>query len=198
MLMPELESSAIDQLFLTARTHSAWLDRPVSDAMLTRLYDVARMAPTSANSNPMRLVFVKSQEAKARLQPALSAGNVAKTMAAPVTAIVAYDLQFHDQMPKLFPARDMKTGFAAMPDDARKQMAFLNASLQGAYVILAARALGLDCGPMAGFDNAKVDAAFLGGTSWKSLFLLNLGYGDPTKLYPRNPRLTFDEAASIV
>lgn len=198
MLMPELESSAIDQLFLAARTHSAWLDRPVSDAMLTRLYDVARMAPTSANSSPMRLVFVKSQEAKARLEPTLSAGNVAKTRSAPVTAIVAYDLQFHAQMPKLNPSRDWKSTFAAMPDDARKQTAFLNASLQGAYVILAARALGLDCGPMAGFDNAKVDAAFLGGTSWKSLFLLNLGYGDPSKIYPRNPRLAFDEAASIV
>ena len=196
--MSELDSSAIDQLFLEARTHNAWLDRPVSDATLTRLYDVARMGPTSANSTPMRLVFVKSQEAKARLGPTLSAANVAKTMSAPVTAIVAYDLRFHDQMPKLNPARDWKSTFAALPDDARNQTAFLNASLQGAYVIIAARALGLDCGPMAGFDKAKVDAAFLGGTSWKSLFLLNLGYGDSAKSYPRNPRLAFDEAARIV
>ena len=195
--MSELESSVLDQLFLQARTHNGWLDRPVSDETIYRLYDLMRMGPTSANATPMRVVFVKSHEAKERLKPTLHAGNVDKTMSAPVTAIVAYDLQFHEQMPKLFPARDMKSVFASMPEAARNHMALLNGSLQGAYLMLAARALGLDCGPMAGFDNAKVDEAFLSGTSWKSLFLVNLGYGDATKLFPRNPRLEFADAARI-
>jgi 3-hydroxypropanoate dehydrogenase len=195
--MPELDASVLDQLFLQARTHNGWLDRPVSDATLQRLYDIARMGPASANSSPMRLVFVKTREAKERLKPTLSPGNVDKTMAAPVTAIVAYDANFHEQMPKLFPARDMKSGFASMPDAARNHMAVLNGALEGAYLIVAARALGLDCGPMAGFDRAKVDEAFLAGSSWKSLFLVNIGHGDPTKLFPRNPRLEFAQAARI-
>jgi len=145
----------------------------------------------------MRLVFVKSREAKERLRPALSAGNVDKTMAAPATAIVAYDLEFHQQMPKLFPARDMKSAFAAMPPEGRKDHASMNGALEGAYLIVAARALGLDCGPMGGFDRAKVDATFLEGTSWRSLFLVNIGYGDPAKVFPRNPRLEFTDAARI-
>jgi 3-hydroxypropanoate dehydrogenase len=198
MPVSELDSSVLDQLFFQARTHNGWLDRPVSDEMIHRLYDVARMGPTSANSTPMRLVFVKSPEGKERLKPGLNAANVDKTMAAPVTAIVAYDLQFHEQMPKLFPARDMKTLFASLPEAGRSHLAIYNAALQGAYLIIAARALGLDCGPMAGFDRAKVDEAFLAGTSWKSLFLVNIGYGDETKLFPRNPRLDFAEAARIV
>jgi 3-hydroxypropanoate dehydrogenase len=195
--MSALDPLVLDQLFLQARTYNGWLDRPVDDATLRRIYELARMGPTAANTSPMRLVFVKSRDAKERLRPALSAGNVDKTMAAPATAIVAYDLEFHEQMPKLFPARDMKSAFAAMPPEGRKDHASMNGALEGAYVIVAARALGLDCGPMGGFDRAKVDATFLEGTSWRSLFLVNIGYGDPAKVFPRNPRLEFGEAARI-
>jgi 3-hydroxypropanoate dehydrogenase len=195
--MPELDASVLDQLFLKAHTHNGWLDRPVSDETIHRLYDLMRMGPTSANMTPVRLVFVKSREAKERLKPALNASNVDKTMAAPVTAIVSYDPNFHEQLPRLFPGRDMKGAFASMPEAARQHVAVLNGALQGGYLILAARALGLDCGPMAGFDRAKVDAAFLAELSWKSLFLLNLGYGDATQVHPRNPRLDFAEAARI-
>jgi len=184
-------------LFTDAHTHNAWLDRPVSDDLLRRLYEVARMAPTSANCQPMRIVFVKSAAAKEKLRPTLMAANVDKTMAAPATAIVAYDLEFYEKMPKLFPARDFRAMFLGMPEEKRERSAFQNGSLQGGYLILAARALGLDCGPMGGFDNEKVDAAFLAGTKWKSNFLVNLGYGDPAKLFPRNPRLDFDEACRI-
>jgi 3-hydroxypropanoate dehydrogenase len=155
------------------------------------------MGPTAANAQPLRLVFVKSRAAKEKLKPALSAGNVDKTMSAPVTAIVAYDTEFYEQMPKLFPARDMKPLFLGMPSEAREKSAYMNSSLQGAYLILAARGLGLDCGPMAGFDNAKVDATFFPDGKWKSNFLLNLGYGDPAKLFPRNPRLDFADACRI-
>ncbi len=156
------------------------------------------MGPTSSNSTPMRLVFVTSQEAKQRLRPTLHAGNVEKTMAAPTTAVVAYDQEFQKQMPKLFPGRDMKSVVGAMPVEVRERMAFLNGALQGAYVIMAARALGLDCGPMSGFDKERVDQVFLAGTTWKSLFLLvNIGYGDAAKLFPRLPRLDFAEAARI-
>ncbi|MBN8230418.1 malonic semialdehyde reductase [Corallococcus macrosporus] len=192
-----LDTDALEQLFIEARTHSGWQDRPVTDETLRRIYELARMAPTAVNSQPVRLVFVKSREAKERLKPALSPGNVDKTMQAPVTAIVAYDTNFHEQMPKLFPSRDMKSVFAAQTPEAREQSAFLNGSLQAGYVILAARALGLDCGPMGGFDKAKVDAAFLQGTGWKSNILLNLGYGDAAKLFPRNPRLSFEDACRI-
>jgi 3-hydroxypropanoate dehydrogenase len=195
--MTVLDPSVLDQLFLQGRTYNGWLDRPVDDTTLRRIYDLARMGPTAANTSPMRLVFVKSHEAKERLRPALSAGNVDKTMAAPATAIVAYDLEFHQQMPKLFPARDMKSAFAAMPPEGRKDHASMNGALEGAYLIVAARALGLDCGPMGGFDRAKVDATFLEGTSWRSLFLVNIGYGDPAKVFPRNPRLEFTDAARI-
>ncbi|RKG94412.1 malonic semialdehyde reductase [Corallococcus carmarthensis] len=193
-----LDAGALEQLFTEARTYPGWQDRPVTDETLRRIYELARMAPTAVNSQPVRLVFVKSREAKERLKPALSPGNVDKTMQAPVTVIVAYDTAFHEQMPKLFPARDMKSVFAAMTPEAREQSAFMNGSLQGAYVILAARALGLDCGPMGGFDKAKVDEAFLLGTGWKSNFLINLGYGDAAKLFPRNPRLSFEDACRLV
>ena len=196
--MPALEAAALDQLFLQARTHNAWQDRPVSDEILGRIYELARMAPTSANASPMRIVFVKSAAAKERLIPTLHEGNKAKTLAAPATAIIAHDLAFHEHMPKLFPARDFKTIFAGLPDAVRNQMAFLNGALQGAYFILAARALGLDCGPMGGFDNAQVDAAFLEGTTWKSLFLVNVGYGDPAGVWPRSPRFEVAEAARFV
>ncbi|NRD67537.1 malonic semialdehyde reductase [Corallococcus exiguus] len=192
-----LDTDSLEQLFTEARTHSGWQDRPVTDETLRRIYEMARMAPTAVNSQPVRLVFVRSREAKERLKPALSPGNVDKTMQAPVTVIVAYDTAFHEQMPKLFPARDMKSVFAAMPQEAREQSAFMNGTLQGGYVILAARALGLDCGPMGGFDKAKVDEAFLQGTGWKSNFLINLGYGDPAKLFPRNPRLSFEDACRM-
>ncbi|RUO88972.1 malonic semialdehyde reductase [Corallococcus sp. AB018] len=192
-----LDTDALEQLFTEARTHSGWQDRPVTDETLRRIYELARMAPTAVNSQPARLVFVRSREAKERLKPALSPGNVDKTMQAPVTVIVAYDTAFHEQMPKLFPARDMKSVFAAQTPEAREQSAFMNGTLQGGYVILAARALGLDCGPMGGFDKAKVDEAFLQGTGWKSNFLINLGYGDPAKLFPRNPRLSFEDACRL-
>ncbi|WP_404367625.1 malonic semialdehyde reductase [Corallococcus coralloides] len=192
-----LGTDALEQLFTEARTHSGWQDRPVTDETLRRIYELARMAPTAVNSQPVRLVFVRSHEAKQKLKPALSPGNVDKTMQAPVTVIVAYDTAFHEQMPRLFPSRDMKSVFAAQTPEAREQAAFLNGTLQGGYVILAARALGLDCGPMGGFDKAKVDEAFLQGTGWKSNFLLNLGYGDPAKLFPRNPRLSFEDACRL-
>jgi len=189
--------AAINLLFLEARTHSAWLDRPVDDALLRRIYETARMAPTGGNMQPMRVVFVKSAAAKARLKPTLAPGNVDKTMAAPVTAIIATDLEFYEQAPKLFPGRDMKSGLVSMPAEKRERMAFQNSSLQGAYMMIAARAFGLDCGPMGGFDNAKVDAEFFADGKWKSNFLLNLGYGDYAKVFPRNPRLDFDEACRI-
>ena len=187
----------LDTLFLEARTHYGWTARPVEDSLLRQLWTLARLPPTASNSNPARLVFVKSPEAKERLKPALSSGNVEKTMTAPVTVIVAYDTRFHEQLPRLFPAKDMKAVFDKLPAETREKQAFLNGSLQGAYLLLAARALGLDCGPMAGFDNARVDEAFLAGTSWKSNFLLNLGYGDPASLRPRGPRLDFEEACRI-
>ena len=187
----------LDRLFFDARTHNGWLGRPVPDDLLRRVYEVARMAPTAANSQPMRVVFVKSAAAKERLRPALSASNVEKTMAAPATAIVAYDLEFYEQMPRLFKAYDMKTALLGMPAEKRERMAFMNSSLQGAYLIIAARALGLDVGPMGGFDPAKVDAAFFGEGKWKSTFLVNLGYGDPAKVFPRGERLDFDEACRI-
>jgi 3-hydroxypropanoate dehydrogenase len=189
----------MDTLFFNARTHNAWRDQPVDDALLQQLYEAARWPPTLANTQPMRLVFVKSPEAKARLRPLLSPGNVDKTMAAPVTAIVAHDIDFHEQLPKLSRHKSgMQAHFAGLPLDARTEVAFLGSSMQGAYLILAARALGLDCGPMAGFNKPGVDEAFLAGTSWRSNFLLNLGHGDPAGLYPRAPRLEFDFAARIL
>jgi 3-hydroxypropanoate dehydrogenase len=185
-------------LFLDARTHNGWLDRAVDDDTLRRLYELARMPPTAANSNPLRLVFVKSAAAKERLRPALAPGNVDKTMAAPVTAIVAYDLDFAAKMVDLFPARpEMGASLAKMPEAARDRFVLQNGSLQGAYVILAARALGLDVGPMGGFDHDKVNAEFFAGSSWRANFLLNIGYGDPAKVWPRNPRLPFEVACKI-
>lgn len=193
-----LNTSALDSLFLEARTHNAWLDRPVADDLLKRAWFLARMGPTSANCSPMRIVFIKSAEAKARLKPALMEGNRAKTMAAPVTAIFGNDSQFYDLLPKLFPHTDARAWFAGTDKEAvAATTAFRNGTLQAAYFMLAARAGGLDCGPMSGFDNAWVDREFFPGGRVKSNFICNLGYGDPAALFPRNPRLEFEEACSI-
>lgn len=196
--MAVLDDDALRQLFLEPRTHRKWLDRPVDEALLRRAYELARWPPTSANSQPMRLVFVRSAGAKERLRPALDAGNVEQTMTAPVTAIVAYDTKFFDEMSTHGLARpELAARFAAAPEAVRERLAFQGGTLQGGYLILAARALGLDCGPMGGFDRAKVDAAFFPDGRWTSNFLLNLGYGDPTTLRPRAPRLEFDDACRI-
>jgi 3-hydroxypropanoate dehydrogenase len=188
----------LDLLFRKARTHSDWLQKPVEDALLRKVYDLARMGPTSANMCPMRVVFVKSPAAKEKLKPALDAGNVVKTMAAPVTAIIGMDIRFYEKLPQLFLHADAKAWFKDLPEPVLEYMALRNSSLQGAYFMLAARACGLDCGPMSGFNNAKVDEAFFAGTTAKSNFLCNLGHGDSSKLSPRNPRLEFDEACKLV
>jgi 3-hydroxypropanoate dehydrogenase len=188
----------LDLIFRKARTHNVWLDKPVEDELLKQVYDLAKMGPTSANMCPMRIVFVKSREAKERLKPALDAGNVDKTMKARVTAIIGMDIHFYEQLPKLFPHADAKAWFKDLPENVLEYIALRNSSLQGAYFMLAARALGLDCGPMSGFDNAKVDAAFFAGTTVKSNFLCNLGHGDASKLFPRSPRLSFEEACKVV
>ena len=192
-----LDHGSLDQLFVAARTYNKWLDRPVDEALLRELYDLAKLAPTSANSQPMRLVFVRSAEAKERLKPALAPQNVEKTLTAPVTAIVAHDLEFYGRLPRLMPHADVKSWFAALPAEHIERAAFQGSSMQGAYLILAARALGLDAGPIGGFDRAKVDAEFFPGGTVRSNFLVNLGYGDPAGLFPRNPRLDFDEACRI-
>ena len=192
-----LPDVGLDILFREARTHNGWLDKPVSDTLLQAIFELAKMGPTSANCSPMRVVFVKSREAKERLRPALSAGNMEKTLTAPVTAILAYDLEFYEHLPKLFPQTDARPWFTGKPE-LIQATAFRNGSLQGAYFITAARALGLDCGPMSGFDNAKVDAEFFPDGKVKSNFLCNVGYGDPSKLFPRNPRFAFEEVCRIV
>ena len=192
-----MTNHGLDLIFRKARTHNAWLDKPVQDALLRQVYDLAKMGPTSANMCPLRIVFVKSREAKERLKPALHPGNVDKTMAAPVTAILGMDVHFFEQLPKLFPHADAKAWFKDLPETVLEYTALRNSSLQGAYFMLAARALGLDCGPMSGFDNAKVDEAFSAGTTVKSNYLCNLGYGDASKLFPRSPRLDFEEACNF-
>jgi 3-hydroxypropanoate dehydrogenase len=191
-----LDDRALDQLFRAARTQNKWQDRPVPDAKLHELYELLKWGPTSANSSPARFVFVRTPEGKAKLKEALSAGNTEKTMTAPVTVIVCYDSYFYDKLGQLFPHADAKPWFTSSPEFAEKT-AFRNGSLQGAYLMLAARAVGLDVGAMSGFDNAKVDELFLFDTGWKSNFLVNLGYGDPAGLFPRSPRLSFDEAARL-
>jgi 3-hydroxypropanoate dehydrogenase len=195
--MRTLDDTALDQLFRSARTHNGWLPAPVTDDELHALYELMKWAPTSANCSPARIVFVRTREGKERLRPALSPGNLDKTMAAPVTAIIGHDLAFYEKLPQLFPHTDARSWFVGKPA-LIETTAFRNGSLQGAYFILAARALGLDCGPMSGFDNAKVDAEFFAGTSIRSNFLCNLGHGDPAKLFARSPRLAFDEACRIV
>ena len=194
-----LDKAGLDLLWFEAHTHNAWRDEPVSDALLQRVYETARWAPTMANTQPLRLVFVRSPEAKARLKPLLSPGNVDKTMAAPATAIVAHDIDFYEQMSTLAPhAPGMQDYFGGLPAEGRAPIASQGSSLQGAYVMLAARALGLDCGPMGGFNKDGVDAEFLSGTNWKSNFLINLGHGDPAGVHPRAPRLEFAFAARII
>jgi 3-hydroxypropanoate dehydrogenase len=193
-----LSDEALDVLFRKARTHRAWLDKPVDDDTLRQIYDLMKLGPTSANCSPARILFLRTPEAKQRLLPALSPGNVEKTMKAPVTAIVGYDLKFYEKMAKLSPQNPgMRDTFANSPDVA--EHAFRNGTLQGGYLVLAARAMGLDCGPMSGFNNAKVDEEFFsGGSQVKSNFLCNLGYGDPSKLSPRAPRLDFEEACKLL
>lgn len=195
--MTQAGDATLRQLFLDARTHNAWQPREVPDSVLHQLVETLKMGPTSANCEPARFVFVKSNEAKERLKPFMSEGNRGKTMQAPVCAIIGYDLEFYEELPKLFPHTDAKSWFVGKPEKI-KETAFRNGTLQGAYLILAARLLGLDCGPMSGFDNAGVDNAFFAGTSTKSNFLCNLGYGDPAALKPRSPRLSFAEMAKIV
>lgn len=190
-----LPAASLAQLLRTARTHNV-LGGEVSDQTLRELYDLLKWGPTSANMSPARFVFVKSADAKKKLEPALDEGNRDKTIAAPVTVIVAHDLDFHDKLPYLLPHIDARSWFDG-PRDRRVEVALRNGTLQGAYLILAARALGLDTGPMSGFDNAMVDDTFFGGTTIKSNFLVNLGHGDVSKLFPRSPRLSFDEAARI-
>jgi 3-hydroxypropanoate dehydrogenase len=206
-----LSEEGMDLLFREARTHNAWLNQPVSDETLRQLYDLMKWGPTSANCSPARILFLRTPEAKQRLLPALAPGNVEKTMAAPVTAIIAFDIKFYELLPKLFPHADARSWFTDTPELALTT-ARRNSSLQGAYFIIAARSLGLDCGPMSGFDNTKVDHEFFPAdpkenafqleyfpdSHVKSNFLCNLGYGDPAKLFPRSPRLEFDEACKLL
>ncbi len=192
-----IDENSLDVLFRQARTHNGWREEPVDIDLLTDVWNLARMGPTSANCSPARIVFAVSREAKERLKPCLMAGNVEQAMTAPATAIIGYDLEFHERLPELFPHADARSWFVGKEAHIRTT-AFRNGTLQGAYFMLAARALGLDCGPMSGFDNDQVDQAFFAGTSIQSNFVCNLGYGNPDKLYPRNKRLEFDEACSIV
>ncbi|HTR34414.1 MAG TPA: malonic semialdehyde reductase [Bryobacteraceae bacterium] len=200
---PLLNNEALDVLFREARTHSVWLDKQVSDDVLRQLYELMKFGPTSANSCPARIVFLRTPEAKRRLLPALSPTNLDKTLQAPVTAIIGYDLKFYEQTPKLFPHNAAAKSWFENSRPLAEITAFRNGTLQGGYFILAARSLGLDCGPMSGFDNAKVDAEFFaapdgGFVEVKSNFLCNLGYGDASKLFPRNPRLSFEEACKLL
>ncbi len=192
-----LPSESLDQVFRAARTRNGWTAEKISESVLREIYDLAKWGPTSANSSPARFVFLTSDAAKARLAPFLSAANRDKTLAAPVCAIVGYDLAFAQHLPRLFPHAPTAKDWFAEPTMAQST-AFRNGSLQGAYLIIAARSLGLDCGPMSGFDNAGVDAEFFAGTTVKSNFLVNIGHGTEENLFPRNPRLTFDEACQIL
>jgi 3-hydroxypropanoate dehydrogenase len=196
-LKAPISQEALDQLFREARTYSTWLPEPVPEELLRKAYELARLGPTSANASPARFVFLTSSDAKARLKPVLAAGNVDKTMAAPVTVIIAWDAEFHENLPRLFPQFDMRSYFVGN-HTLINETAFRNSSLQAAYFILAARALGLDCGPMSGFNADKLNAEFFPDGKWKVNLLCNLGYGDPSKLHPRNPRLNFEEASVIL
>ena len=191
-----LDQQALRTLFADARTHNEWTDKPVSDSQLHALYDLLKWGPTSANCSPARMVFVKSAAAKDMLVPLMAAGNQAKVTAAPVTAIIGMDMAFYEKLPQLFPPADARSWFVGNPA-LIESTAFRNSSLQGGYLILAARALGLDCGPMSGFDAAKVDAAFFSGTAVKVNFMCNIGYAQHDKVFPRSPRLEFDEACRI-
>lgn len=192
-----LDDKVLDILFRTARTHSHWLQKDVSDVLLQAVFDLLKMGPTSANTSPARFLFVKTPEAKERLKPHLDKGNVEKTMNAPVTVIIAHDLEFYEHMPKLFPHTDAKSWFVGN-ESLIKSTAFRNGTLQGGYLIMAARALGLDCGPMSGFDAQGVKNEFFKGQNVEVNFLCNLGYGDHAKLFPRSPRFDFDDVCKIV
>lgn len=196
MTSSRADDSALDLIWRDGRTYSHFLDKPVGDDILQAAYDLAKMGPTSANSQPLRILFVRGKEAKAKLEPALSAGNRAKTMAAPVTAVFAQDMEFYEQLKTQFHDPEARSWFAGKPV-AIAETAMRNSSLQAAYFMLAARALGLDCGPMSGFDKEKLDSAFFAGTTWKSNFICNLGYGQRSTLHPRNPRLPFDVACRM-
>jgi 3-hydroxypropanoate dehydrogenase len=191
-----IADSALDQLFVAARTHNGWTDESITDDQLRALYELVKMGPTSANCSPGRFVFVRSKEGKEKLRPALSSGNLEKTMSAPVTVIVAYDEAFYEKLPTLFPHADAKSWFTSSQALA-EETAFRNGTLQGGYLILAARALGLDAGPMSGFNRTIVDEAFFSGTTWRSNFLVNLGHGDPSKLFGRLPRMSFEDASRL-
>jgi 3-hydroxypropanoate dehydrogenase len=195
--LKSLDDAALDLLFRHARSQNKWRNEAIPDDALVRLYEVLKFGPTSANCSPARFLFLKSREAKERLLPALSSGNVAKVMTAPVVTIIAYDPKFYDQLPKLFPHEDARPWFTSSAELA-EETAFRNGTLQGAYFLLAARSLGLDTGPMSGFDKKMVDELFLAGHGWKSNFLCSLGYGDPAGLFPRLPRLSFDEACRVL
>jgi len=188
-----LDSAALDQLFLEARTQNGWLDKPVTQEQIEQLYQMIALGPTSGNCNPARFVFITSKEGKERLAPAMSKGNLEKTMTAPVTVIVAYDKLFYDQLPKLFPHGDARSWFTSSESYAM-ETAMRNSSMQAAYLITAARAMGLDCGPMSGFDVKKVDAEFFADSDWATNLIINIGYGDASKVYGRLPRLSFEEA----
>jgi len=192
-----LSDSGMDTIFRQARTYANWSEGEISDVLLQAVYDLAKFGPTSANCSPLRVLFLRSPEAKDRLKPALDKGNVTKVMTAPVTAIIGYDMDFYEKLPDLFPHTDARSWFAEN-DEKIFSTAFRNGSLQGGYFIVAARSLGLDCGPMSGFDQTMVDAEFFPGGKVKSNFLCNLGYGDPSKLRERSPRLTFEQACDVL
>lgn len=192
-----LTEQALDQLFRQARSHNGWQDKAVADEQLLQIYDLMKMGPTAANSCPARLVFVKSDEAKKKLKPCLNEGNIEKSMTAPVVAIIGMDMEFYEQLPKLFPHTDARSWFAGKPEKIQKSV-MRDSSLQGAYFMLAVRSLGLDAGPMSGFNPDKMDATFFPGGKVKSNFICAIGYGDDSKLHPRGPRLDFDEACSIL
>jgi nitroreductase len=195
--MKPISHEALDQIFRNARTHNGWQNRPVSEETLHQIYEIMKWGPTSANSSPLRIVFVQTPEVKNKLLACVSEGNLEKVRTAPVTAILAQDTEFYEKLPKLFPHTDARSWFAGN-ETLIRATAFRNSSLQAAYFIVAARALGLDCGPMSGFDAEKLDAAFFSGTTWKSNIICSIGYGDPARLYPRSPRLSFEEACRIL
>lgn len=192
-----LDKTALDTLFTTARTHNAWLDKPVSDELCKQIYELTKWGSTSANCSPARIVFVKSAAEKEKLLTCLAPGNQEKTKAAPVTAIIGMDMEFYEKLPALFPHADARSWFVGNQANI-DATAFRNSSLQGAYLMLAARALGLDCGPMSGFDPDRVNGLFFANSSVKVNFICNLGYGDIAQVFPRSPRLSFEEACKIV
>jgi 3-hydroxypropanoate dehydrogenase len=192
-----IDAAALDALFRTARTQNAWTGVEISDDALRQLYDLAKMGPTSANCSPARFVFVRSPEGKEKLRPALSSGNLEKTLSAPVVAIVAYDKKFHEKLPELFPHSPDAQYWFTSTEQLAYETAFRNGTLQGAYLLMAARAMGIGTGPMSGFDNAIVDEAFFAGTEWKSNFMVNLGEGDPSAVFERSPRMAFADACVL-